>query len=288
MYLAENPDSDLKLVLTGAPGARKEYLEQAAHRMGLSEAVVFPGYLPEDALSALLHRCMALIFPSLFEGFGMPLLEGMAAGRPLLSSNATSLPEVAGAAALYFDPRIPGEIANAIARVERSLELRLELATKSAKRLAAFGGPEEMARKYLAVFKQAVQHPAESFGVFGAFDDGWLGESFRIAYGSGKGPRTIRLELAMPQWVRTPSVSIRVEDAGASKPYTLQPGGIALIENRIGPGNGSIEVFCSPSFQPSRCGLGEDTRTLTCQLKLAEIVGEDGVPGALTSLGYGA
>jgi glycosyltransferase involved in cell wall biosynthesis len=131
MYLADHPGSGLKLVLTGSPGARQDYLRDAARRMGLSKAVVFPGYLAEEELSALLHSCLALIFPSLFEGFGMPLLESMAAGRPVLCSNTTSLPEVAGGAALLFDPRVPAEIADAIARIAKDPDLRRELVAKA-------------------------------------------------------------------------------------------------------------------------------------------------------------
>ena len=160
MFLADHPGSGLKLVLTGSSGARQDYLRDAVCHLGLSEAVVFPGYLAEEELSALLHSCLALIFPSLFEGFGMPLLESMAAGRPVLCSNTTSLPEVAGGAALLFDPRVPAEIADAIARISRDPDLRRELVAKGAQRVAAIGGPEEMAAGYLRTFRRAVQHPA--------------------------------------------------------------------------------------------------------------------------------
>jgi glycosyltransferase involved in cell wall biosynthesis len=157
IYLAGHPGSNLKLALTGSPGARQDFLRDAARRMGISHAVLFPGYLPEAELSSLLHSCMAVIFPSLFEGFGMPLLEGMAAGRPLLCSNNTSLPEVAGGAALFFDPRIPAEVADAIALIAGDSDLRRELAAKGAQRLAVFGGPEEMAASYLRTFRRAVR-----------------------------------------------------------------------------------------------------------------------------------
>ena len=98
-------------------------------------AVVFPGYLPKREFSALLYECRAIIYPSLFEGFGMTLVEGMADGRPLLISNTTSLPEVAGEAALYFDPTRPCGIADAITRLERDADLRRILAEKGAERL---------------------------------------------------------------------------------------------------------------------------------------------------------
>jgi glycosyltransferase involved in cell wall biosynthesis/SAM-dependent methyltransferase len=159
MYRAANQDAELKLVLTGAPGERRDTLSDAVRKMGLENWVLFPGYLPEEELGALLHCSTAVIFPSLFEGFGMPLLEAMAAGKPLLSSTATSLPEVAGDAALYFDPRKAGEIAEAIGRIDRDPQLRSRLAAKGLERLRAFGGPADMAEQYLKVFRQAARIP---------------------------------------------------------------------------------------------------------------------------------
>ena len=290
VYLASHPDSDLKLVLTGSPGARQDFLQDAARRMGISHAVLFPGYLPEAELSSLLYSCMAVIFPSLFEGFGMPLLEGMASGRPLLCSNNTSLPEVAGNAALFFDPRIPAEVADAIARIAGDPDLRRELAAKGVQRLAAFGGPEEMAASYLRTFRKAVQQPAAlPPGIYGVFDDGWLGERFTVAFGSGRGSRTIRMALALPAWVSTPVLSVRVEAAGAApQTYVLARGEVAVIENPVDSASGSYDVFCSPSFRPDLCGLGEDARSLTCQLQVVEIVAADGVRGELSTVSYGS
>jgi glycosyltransferase involved in cell wall biosynthesis/SAM-dependent methyltransferase len=289
IYLAGHPGSNLKLVLTGSAGARQDFLKDAVHRMGLSHAVLFLGYLPDTEFSSLFHSCMAVIFPSLFEGFGMPLLEGMAAGRPLLCSNNTSLPEVAGDAALFFDPRIPAEIARAITRIASDPGLRRDLAEKGAQRLAAFGGAEEMAASYLKLFRKVVQWPAVlPPGIYGVFDDGWVGDRFTIAWGSGKGSRTLRISLTLPAWVSAPALSVRVEALGAApRICSLVRGEVAVIESPAGSESGSIRVSCWPSFQPSLCGFGEDTRSLTCQLQLAEIVG-DGVPEVLRSMGYGS
>ena len=86
----------------------------------------------------------------------MPLLEGMAAGKPLLCSDLTSLPEIAGDAAWMFNPKKPKEILEAITRIERDSEFRIDLAQRSARRRATFGGPEDMAIKYLRVFDDAI------------------------------------------------------------------------------------------------------------------------------------
>jgi glycosyltransferase involved in cell wall biosynthesis len=162
IYRAAHSVSTLKLVLTGTPGSRRDFLEDAVRRLGLSQWVVFTGNLPEEELSGLLRSCMAVVFPSLFEGFGFPLVKAMEVGRPLLCSNTTSLPEVAGEAALFFDPRKPAEIADAIARISIDPDLRRELSAKGAKRLATFGGPEDMASRYLETFRKVVQQSSET------------------------------------------------------------------------------------------------------------------------------
>ena len=290
IYLAGHPGSKLKLVLTGSPGARQEFLVDATRRMGLSQSVLFPGYLAEEELSALFYSCMALIFPSLFEGFGMPLLEAMAAGRPILCSDLTSLPEVAGGAALLFDPRKPCDIADAIARISNEPDLRRDLAAKSTRRLAAFGGPEDMATSYLEKFRQAVQGKAETLpGVYEAFEDGWLGERVTVVFGSGPDGRRIQLTLELPEWVHNSAVSVRVEIAGAAaRHHRLVRGEVAVISSPIASSSGCIKLFCSPAFQPCACGLGNETRFLTCRLKLAEIVATDEVRETLNSIRYGA
>jgi len=152
LYLAGNPDSRRKLVLTGAPGPGRDFILQACSSDPLlSNRVLCPGYLPNEQFATLLYGCWALVFPSLFEGFGMPLLEAMAAAKPMLLSNRTSLPEIGGEAALYFDPDQPAEIAAVISRLDNTPDLHAELAAKAANRLGAFGDAEEMALRYLAV-----------------------------------------------------------------------------------------------------------------------------------------
>jgi hypothetical protein len=290
MYLAAHPESKVKLVLTGAPGERQDFMKDAARRMGMAEAISFPGYLSEQELSVLFHSCLALIFPSLFEGFGMPLLEAMAAGSPILCSITTSLPEVAGDAAILFDPRKPEEIAKAIARIANDLDLRKDLAVRSAQRLSAFGGPEDMAASYLAKFRQAVQAPPDAApGVYDGFEDRWLGEHFTVVAGSGPAGRRIHLTLELPEWAPLRSVSIRAEGLGADGcQQTMARGEVMVMACPISAEAGSVRFSCSPSFQPSRAGFGDDTRALTCRLQQAEIIAGTDAAIMLEQIRYGA
>jgi glycosyltransferase involved in cell wall biosynthesis/2-polyprenyl-3-methyl-5-hydroxy-6-metoxy-1,4-benzoquinol methylase len=286
MYLAAYPGSDLKLVLPGAPTPRGEQLMEATRRMGLSGAVVFPGYLRNE-MTVLLESCAAVIFPSLFEGFGMPLLEAMAAGKPLLVSNATSLPEVAGDAALFFDPRNPNDIVNAITRLETDPKLRINLAEKSSQRLNAFGGTDEMADRYLKLFDEVIRHPVyPSPAVYGAFEDGWLGESAQVAVGNGNQPRNLSMDFTLPSWVPIDSVSVRLQcDGDVPQDYSLPRGERVTVSCPLASDSGLIDVSCTPVFQPINWGLGEDRRSLACHLESAQIIGADGEVVQLTSQG---
>ncbi len=118
--------------------------------------VVFTGYLNETELAGVLARADALVFPSLYEGFGLPVLEAMAAGVPVICSHATAIPEVAGDAAIYFDPRDVEEMALKIALVSRDEALRQDLAVRGRARSAAFSW-ESAARDTLAIYRRVLE-----------------------------------------------------------------------------------------------------------------------------------
>lgn len=148
--------SDIQLVCNGAPGARRDGLMQAAQHMGLKERVVFPGYLSDEDLGLLMAKSAGMIFPSLYEGFGLPIIEAMVAGIPVACSNRTALPEIAGKAAHLFDPRIPDEMANAMIRIIEDNALRASLVEAGQQRASVFSESSLMASEYWALFQQAV------------------------------------------------------------------------------------------------------------------------------------
>jgi glycosyltransferase involved in cell wall biosynthesis len=156
LYQRKCPTSNLALVCTGAPGPGAEEARAYVQRVLPGDSVGFAGFLPEREFGALLQTCRALIFPSLYEGFGLPVLEAMACDRPVLCSNTTSLPEVAGDAALLFEPHDPAAIAAAIERLESSPDLESSLIQRGRQRVARFGLASHMAARYLAVFEDVV------------------------------------------------------------------------------------------------------------------------------------
>lgn len=129
---------DLELVLVGRAGLRSEDLFQRARQRGVDHAVRHLGVVSDADLVALYNGARAFVFPSIFEGFGIPLLEAMSCGCPVVSSNATSLPEVYGDAALSFDPTAPDQL---IARLEELLAdrgLGDRLVTRGLERVGQF------------------------------------------------------------------------------------------------------------------------------------------------------
>ena len=157
MYCLRHPESDLKLVCTGESQGRGEELASLVRLMNLEGRVLFPGYLPRKDFESLLMSAKGFVFPSLFEGFGIPVVEAMKFGKPVACSNLTSLPEIAADAAIYFDPRNAQDIAAAIEKIALDENAVEKLVRKGLVQAARFGGAEKMASKYLDVFIEVLE-----------------------------------------------------------------------------------------------------------------------------------
>jgi len=150
---------DFKLVCTGAPGARQEWLMGAARAMNLADRVLFPGFLPDLELTALMASSRGMVFPSLYEGFGIPVIEAMASGIPVACSNVASLPEVAAGAAILFDPKIPTQLVQTMISLVLDDSLRERLIAAGRQRALDFVDSTRMASEYLELFHYALAHP---------------------------------------------------------------------------------------------------------------------------------
>lgn len=157
VYLQRNPQSKLHLVFSGAPSSRMSLLQEATKRMDIEHRVHFMGYLSDREFSAVLSGSKALIFPSLFEGFGVPVLEAMTHRKPVFCSNATSLPEVVADAAYTFDPHRIEEVISAIEQADRNSSLLSSLSQKGYERANQWMTPLEWASKYLQVLLQSIE-----------------------------------------------------------------------------------------------------------------------------------
>ncbi len=128
----------LKLVMIGDDISKYASLRHAVHRYQLHNYVRFLGYLPEETLAVMYRLAGVFVFPSLYEGFGLPPLEAMASGTPVVTSNVSSLPEVTGDAAELVDPYEPQAIADGIYRVLTDVDLRRDLRRKGLARAHQF------------------------------------------------------------------------------------------------------------------------------------------------------
>jgi glycosyltransferase involved in cell wall biosynthesis len=153
--LREQGDAETHLVIAGAEGWDNAQVHREVRRRGLEEQVRFLGYVAAADLPALYGATLAFVYPSLYEGFGLPPLEAMASGAPVICSNTSSLPEVTGDAAVLVDPESVGDLAAALRRVrdDESLRLRLKGAGLERSRLFSWG---RAARATLEVYHEAV------------------------------------------------------------------------------------------------------------------------------------
>jgi glycosyltransferase involved in cell wall biosynthesis len=143
-------------VFTGYDVPNGYSLAQKVSEYELDEQVYLAGYVAVEEMAYLYSKAKMLIFPSLFEGFGIPLVEAMAAGCPVVAANATSLPEIGAEAVEYFDPMFPESIGLAIEKVWRDANLRWQLIERGKRRALDFSATK-LAQTHLAAFKEAAR-----------------------------------------------------------------------------------------------------------------------------------
>jgi glycosyltransferase involved in cell wall biosynthesis len=150
--VAEAPREELTLVIAGGNGWGGGDYRATARALGLADCVRFTGFVDDEHLPDLYRGALMFVYPSLYEGFGLPVLEAMACGTPVITSNRTSLPEVAGDAALLVDPTQPKALAAAMSALTNDAELRQSLRRKGLIRARGFTW-EAVARQTLALYR---------------------------------------------------------------------------------------------------------------------------------------
>ena len=151
--------NDIPIVLAGWKGWDDAAWSDMAKNQGMQNRIITTGYVDEETLACLYSAATALVFPSLYEGFGLPVLEAMACECPVICSNAASLPEVAGDAAFFVDPGSAEELASAMDKVVEDGALRNSLIQKGVKRAAQFSWATA-AEKTLDVFRSVAGQDA--------------------------------------------------------------------------------------------------------------------------------
>jgi glycosyltransferase involved in cell wall biosynthesis len=138
--------SELELIIIGDEISKLQSLRRAIHKYDIHRSVRFLGYVPDNTLAVLYRLASVFVFPSLYEGFGLPPLEAMASGTPVVTSNVSSLPEVVGDAAVLVDPYSAEAIADGILSVLRSTHLRDDLRERGLKRAQEYSWARSVQR----------------------------------------------------------------------------------------------------------------------------------------------
>ncbi len=154
--IVKTSQPELMLVLAGKKEHYYEQLEEFAKDSPFRSSIIFAGFVSDAELKWLYQNATAYVFPSLSEGFGLPGLEAMAHGCPVISSNATCLPEVNGDAAIYFDPEDINDMADKIIEVVSDKKLQADLVKKGTEQLKKFSW-QKMAQQTLDVYNSVLE-----------------------------------------------------------------------------------------------------------------------------------
>ena len=152
-----------RLVLAGEKTWSRAEVDATIARLGLREDVIELGNIPRAALPPLYSGALAFVFPSLWEGFGLPIVEAMACGTPVITGNLSAMPEIAGGAALLVDPNRVDSIAEAMLRIAREQGLREALIEKGLSRAREFDW-DRTARETLAIYQRLGGKSTKRFG----------------------------------------------------------------------------------------------------------------------------
>lgn len=155
--LIEMKKVDYQFVITGGKGWKNEAFYNLIRKLDIDEHLVFTGYVPEEDLPALYQGADVFVYPSLYEGFGLPVLEAMASGIPVITSNTSSLPEVAGDAAILVNPMEVFEIYEAMEALATKPQLREELKVKGQEQSRRFSW-EKTALETLEIYKKMFEN----------------------------------------------------------------------------------------------------------------------------------
>ncbi|GFK92631.1 Mannosylfructose-phosphate synthase [Fundidesulfovibrio magnetotacticus] len=241
LFARAHPDAPVKLVLTGADTGQAQALKEAARAMGVAERTLFTGYVSDDDLAALTAASLALVFPSLFEGYGMPVAEAMSLGVPVACSDVTSLPEVGGDAVLLFDPRKPEDVAQTLARLALEPGLAAELSARGLARAAAMGGPQDMAQAYLDLLDEALRGLGAQSHALDGIAGGRVSGPVFAAFGPASGRQWIEARFVNhgPEPV---AVRASLDGKPLPVPATLAPGASLDIRRLASPYGGCLDI----------------------------------------------
>ncbi len=265
-----------KLVLTGNALGQEEYYNQLIEAMNLKGRVVITGYLKEAELYAVLNNAKGLIYPSLFEGFGIPLVEAMQMNKLVASSNLTSLPEVGCDSIYYFNPKKPDEILKGIEFLFQT-DMNEEIVADYKLQLQKYT-TDTMMEQYLAVFREVIECGAEeesSVSVEGIWGDGWSQKiaTFHVVQHKGD---VLSVFFRMPEQLDK-RLKIYVKNGNEKTQFSPVWGEENEIAEIIKEDKVDVQLILSATWNPEKVMHSGDNRELGVLICNTEIETRDGV-----------
>lgn len=271
MYIKKHQERNLKLVFTGSLIGDYQDIKDAIKIMGLDDQILILGYVSDQEIGYLMAGCKYIIFPSLYEGFGIPVVEAMAFAKPVLCSNTTSLPEVGGEAPLYFDPRKPDEIVACMEQISdtKLAEHKIAIALEQVRQFTF----QKMVERYSEVLNLASSCDGKlDYKCEGIYADGWSSESIQIIFGPSKTDRTIQLAVTNSKVSPIQVVKAYVYlNKQLVRSKELPKESVNILIQDIGQESGIVEVTFSGTFVPKTIGIN-DERVLGVQVTNVNVV----------------
>ncbi|GGI46246.1 hypothetical protein GCM10008018_16160 [Paenibacillus marchantiophytorum] len=264
------PELDLHLCLTGSLLNQDTYFEEIINQMNLKDRVHHLGYVAEQEVSALMKRANFLIFPSLFEGFGIPVAEAMSMGVPVICSHNTSLPEVGGEAVLYFDPRKPEEIAEVMKNIMTNDSLRESLIRSGYKQVEKFDNSKMIEQYYDLLCKVAKTESNNKYSINGVYQDNWSEKEIEISISHCTEDRYLYVEMILPSISPHKRGQLSLDINGRKRKYSLIADQLIIITEDLPKIASQISIKVESTFSPNEIDIADD-RQLGVQILKAEI-----------------
>ncbi len=259
MYIQRR--KDLKLVLTGNPLQQTDYYNELLKAMKIAEHTVITGYVTNEELYSILKNAKGLIYPSLFEGFGIPVVEAMHLHKLIACSNLTSLPEIGCSAICYFDPKMPDEILRGIQYLADH-DMDDDMIREYDRKLKEYE-TDRMTDAYLKVFEDTVNSRDDL--VFqeetaGIYPDGWSQPEISIQLKDRDGGK-LRMNISLPEFVgRKVKTVLRNNDR--VRQIIINPGETLDLEEDIVGRHSTITLSFNRPWSPKEALKTEDAREL--------------------------
>ena len=270
---------DIKLVCTGHPDERSQALKSAVESMGLEENIVFPGFVTDIEVECLLEQSRALVFPSLYEGFGMPVIQAMSRGVPVACSNGSALKEVAGTAAFLFDPKNPYEIADVLKALGNGDDqLWVSRVENGREQASKFSDATGMAHEYIALFDRALEKQERGYKLLHVFKDGWCKKTILLRLPKIKSAGEIIFSVILPHWLPV-SNNVKVVVRLDNRIYDsrqVSKGMPETINLHFSEESREVRLEMSESFVPSEFIDSNDERELSLMMENCTVLETSG------------